>query len=252
MGMDQLSCILQGFVVEMAPTTASISGAGTREIEPASSGWPRAEKTCPQRRQLSQKAAINGRRAMKIPRRRFVHRIVGVAALPVIFTIVTGLSSSACSQTARTIKIVVPYAAGGPADILARLFAEQIGRARELTMAVENRAGAGSVIGTEAVSRAAPDGSTLLINGPPIVISPHLRKLNYNPLTGFEPICYLVRSQMVVVVNSASPYRTLADLLDAARAKPGDLTLANASATGTTGIAFEMLKRVAKINITAV
>jgi tripartite-type tricarboxylate transporter receptor subunit TctC len=189
---------------------------------------------------------------MKLPRRGFLHLAAGVAAVPVIFAIVTGLSGSARSQTARTIKIVVPFAAGGPADTLARVVAEQIGRAHGLTMAVENRAGGGTVIGTEAVSRAAPDGNTLLINSSSIVISPHFRKLNYNPLTGFEPICYLVRSQMVVVVNSASPYRTLADLLDAARAKPGDLTLANSGAAGITHIASEMLKGVTKTNITGV
>ena len=158
----------------------------------------------------------------------------------------------AWSQAARTIKIVVPLAPGGPTDVLARLLAEQIGQAQGLTMTVENRAGGGTVIGTEAVSRAAPDGNTLLINSPSIVTTPHLRKLNYNPLTGFEPICYLVRSQMVVVVNSASPYRTLADLLDAARAKPGDLTLANTGAAGMAHIVSEMLKHVAKINVTGV
>jgi tripartite-type tricarboxylate transporter receptor subunit TctC len=148
--------------------------------------------------------------------------------------------------------MVVPFPPGGPADVLARLFAEQIGQAQAITAVVENRAGGGTVIGSEAVSRATPDGNTLLINTPTFVISPHLRKLNYSPLTGFEPICYLVRSKMVIVVNSTSPYRTLADLLDAARAKPGDLTLANAGAAGITQLAFEMLKRVAKVSITLV
>src|SRR5712671_854750 len=148
--------------------------------------------------------------------------------------------------------MVVPFAPGGPADVLARLIADRIGQAQGVTAVVENRPGGGTVIGTEAVSRATPDGNTLLINSSSIVIGPHLRRLNYNPLTGFEPICYLVRSQMVIVVNSASPYRTLADLVDAVRAKPGDLTLANAGAGGITHIAAEMLKGVAKINITGV
>jgi tripartite-type tricarboxylate transporter receptor subunit TctC len=82
---------------------------------------------------------------------------------------------------------------------------------------VETRAGAGSVIGSESVSPAVPDGNTLLINTPNLVIGAHLRKLTYNPLTSFEPICELVNSPTVIAVNVASPYRTLADLLSAAR-----------------------------------
>jgi tripartite-type tricarboxylate transporter receptor subunit TctC len=130
--------------------------------------------------------------------------------------------------------------------------AEQIGRAQKRTILVENRPGALTAIGTEAVARAAPDGNTLLIIAPPFVINPHLRKLNYDPLTSFEPICNLVRSPLLIVVNSASPYRTLGDLLSAARTKPGDLTLAGAGPGSTLHIAFEMLKRAANINITFV
>jgi Tripartite tricarboxylate transporter family receptor len=111
------------------------------------------------------------------------------------------------------------------------------------------RAGAGSIIGTEAVSHAAPDGNTLLIINPTFVMNPHLRKVNYDPVTSFEPICYLVNAPTVIVVNSASPYRTLADLLDSARARPGDLTLAG---SGLFYIAFEMLKRAANLNMTFV
>jgi inosine-uridine nucleoside N-ribohydrolase len=91
---------------------------------------------------------------------------------------------------------------------------------------IENRPGAGSAIGTEAASRAEPNGNTLLIASPAIVINSQLRKLNYNPLTSFEPICLLVNIPNLIAVNSASPYHTLADLFDAARAKPGELTLA--------------------------
>jgi tripartite-type tricarboxylate transporter receptor subunit TctC len=97
---------------------------------------------------------------------------------------------------------------------------EQVGRTQGVTLVVENRPGAGTIIGTEAVARAAPDGSTLLITAPYLVIAPHLRKTNFDALTAFEPICYLVSSPGVIVVNGASPYRTLAEFLDAARAKP--------------------------------
>src|SRR5262245_49220885 len=110
----------------------------------------------------------------------------------------------------------VPYPAGGTADILARILGEQISRTEGVTLLTENRPGASAVIGTEAVSRAAPDGSTLLITSTAFLIAPHLRKLNYDPLTSFEPICQLVSTPIIVVVNSESPYRTFADWLNAA------------------------------------
>jgi tripartite-type tricarboxylate transporter receptor subunit TctC len=158
----------------------------------------------------------------------------------------------AWSQTARTLKIVVPYPPGGPADVLARLLGEQIGRERGPTIVVENRPGAGGRIGTEAVSRATPDGNTLLIVANPFVIDPHLRKVDYHPLTDFEPICYLAGQPTVIVVNSNSSYYTLAELFDAARAKPGHLTLASTGPATVTQIAFEMLKRAAKVDVTFV
>jgi tripartite-type tricarboxylate transporter receptor subunit TctC len=158
---------------------------------------------------------------------------------------------AAQSQT-RTIKIVNPYPPGGTADIIARLLGEQIGRAQRVTMLVENRAGGGTVIGTEAVARAAPDGTTLLITSVVFVINPHLRKLNYDPLTSFEPICNLVQSPQVLVVNTQSPYRTLPDLIAAARAKPGGLALASTGPASPSHVAFEMLKRAHKLDMTYV
>jgi tripartite-type tricarboxylate transporter receptor subunit TctC len=117
---------------------------------------------------------------------------------------------------------------------------------------VENRAGAGSVIGSEAVSRSVPDGNTLLINTPNLVIGAHLRKLTYDPLTSFEPICELVNSPTVIAVNVASPYRTLDGLLSAARAQPGNLTLASVGPGTTLHIASEKLKRATNVDLTYV
>ena len=188
---------------------------------------------------------------MKLPRRQFLHLVGGAAALTVISTsLLTLTGHSARSQLAGTTKIVVPLAPGGGADILARLLAEYIGRTQRAGVVVENRAGAGSVIGTEAVARASPDGKTLLINTPNLVIGAHLRKLSYDPLTSFEPICKLVNSPTVIAVNIASPYRTLADLLDAARAQPGNLTLASVGPATTLHISSEKLKRATNTNMT--
>jgi tripartite-type tricarboxylate transporter receptor subunit TctC len=188
------------------------------------------------------------RAVMKLPRRQFLH--LSVAALTAIFVTAPALSHHACAQTTRTIKIVVPFPPGGGADIMTRLLAEHIGPAMRAAVVVENRVGAGSVIGTEAVSRAAPDGNTLLINTPNLVIAAHLRKLNYDPLTSFEPICELVSSPAVIVVNVASPYRTLADLLNAARIQPGKLTIASVGPATTLHFSSEKLMRATGTSMT--
>ncbi len=155
----------------------------------------------------------------------------------------------AWSQAVRTIRIVVPFPAGGSATILARLLGDQISRAYGPTVLIENRPGAGAVIGYEAVARAAPDGNTLVINGNSLVINPHLKKVNYDPLTSFESICYLVSSPQVIVVNSSSPYHTLGDLVAAARAKPGELSFAGVGPGATQHIGIELFKQVANVNL---
>jgi tripartite tricarboxylate transporter family receptor len=97
------------------------------------------------------------------------------------------------------------------------------------------------IIGAETVSRAAPDGNTLLIHSNSLLIDAHLQKTNDHPLTSFEPICDLVDVPTVIVVNSAAPYRRLADLLNAARAKPGEISLASIGPGSTFRIGFETL-----------
>ena len=156
----------------------------------------------------------------------------------------------ASSQGSRTIKIVVPVAPGGALDYVARVLAEEIQRAHGQTIVIESRPGAGTAVGTEAVARASPDGDTLLLTaGGNLLISPHVRKVNYDPLTNFEPICALVRIPDIIAVNGAAPFHTLADLLGAARTRPGQLTLASLGPASDMQIAFEKLKRAANVNM---
>jgi tripartite-type tricarboxylate transporter receptor subunit TctC len=159
---------------------------------------------------------------------------------------------AARGQIARTIRIVVPYAPGGTADIVARLMAEQAGRTGGPPMVVENRPGAGGAVGTETVARATADGATLLVVSTPFLIDPLLRKLNYDPLHSFAPICNLVSTPTLIVVNSASPYRTLAQLLGDARQKPGQITMASIGPGSSFQLGFELLKRAAKVDMTFV
>jgi len=173
-------------------------------------------------------------------------------SLAVVSVLAVDNVSAVAQQAARTIRIVVPFPAGGSADILARLLGEQINKANGPTVVIENRPGGGASIAYEAVARAAPDGNTLVINGNSIVINPNLRKVNYDPIASFEPICYLVSSPNLIVVNSDSPYRTLNDYIAAARAKPGELAFAAVGPATTQHIGFEQFKRLANINVTYV
>jgi tripartite-type tricarboxylate transporter receptor subunit TctC len=151
----------------------------------------------------------------------------------------------------KTIRIVVPFPPGGTADNIARLVTQHANSAG-FKLIVENRPGAGTIIGTDQVAHAIPDGTSLLIMSNSFVINTIVRaNLPYDPFT-LEPICYLAESPQVIVVNEASAYHTLKNLIDAARTQPGTLTFAAVGPATTQHIAGEMLKQVANINLTYV
>jgi tripartite-type tricarboxylate transporter receptor subunit TctC len=171
--------------------------------------------------------------------------IIGAIATAGVMAIVAG---PAQSNDSHITKIVLPVPPGGAGDIVARMLIEQINRTQHQAMVIESRPGAGTMIGTESVVRSTPDGSTLLINAPFLLIGPQLRKLNFDPLKDLEPICYLVSSPGVIVVNQDSPYRTFDDLMNAVRAKPGQLSFASAGPGTTHQLGFAKLKRAAALD----
>jgi tripartite-type tricarboxylate transporter receptor subunit TctC len=171
-----------------------------------------------------------------------------LGCLAVVALLSTSAGSDRSSAQSGTIKVVLPVPPGGAGDIIARLLTDQVGRAQKRTFVIETRPGAGTMIGTEAVARAPADGNTLLINAPFLLIGPHLRKLGFDPLTSLEPICYLVSSPGVIVVNASSPYQTFADLVRAVRARPGELSFASAGPGTTHHIGFEKLKRTSGLD----
>jgi len=150
----------------------------------------------------------------------------------------------------QTIKLVVPYTPGSGPDILSRLLAEQIGQQQGQTIVVENRPGGGTVVGTEAVARAEPDGNTLLFVGNSFAIIPALKRGNYDVTGSFEPISHLAMTPMVLVVQGTSPYKKLDDLVAAARAKPGSVVFASGGPASALHVAIEVLKHAANIGDT--
>jgi tripartite-type tricarboxylate transporter receptor subunit TctC len=185
-----------------------------------------------------------------MPMRKLLAPII--VALLVTGAMIALGNRTAWSQGGRTIRIVISVPPGGSIDILARILADHVSSTKGQSIIVESRPGAGGVIAAEAVARAAPDGNTLLMNNNGMIISSILRKVGYDPLTSFEPICYLVTTPQIIVVPSASPYRTLAELIDAARARPGELSIASVGPNTTQHIGIERLKRLAQANLTYV
>ncbi|HUI98128.1 MAG TPA: tripartite tricarboxylate transporter substrate binding protein [Xanthobacteraceae bacterium] len=178
---------------------------------------------------------------------RCVTRLLVAAGLALL-----AFSATALAQGGRTIRAIVPYPPGGSADVLMRILAQQVNETAGTNIVIENRPGAGTVIATEFVSRAPADGNTVLVMSNSFVINAHMRKLAYDPLTSFSPVCDLVSSPNLIVVDAASPYRTLADLVAASRQKPGALTMASVGPATTQHIGFEQLKLVTKAAMTYV
>ena len=149
----------------------------------------------------------------------------------------------------KPIRIIVPFSPGGGTDTLARLVSEKLTAATKWTIVVENKPGGGGNIGLDAVAKAAPDGYTLgLGQTANLAVNPTLyKKMPYDALKDFTPIVLVATQPVVLVVKADAPYKTLADLVNAAKAKPGDLSMGSAG-SGTIGhLTGELLAREAKV-----
>ena len=174
--------------------------------------------------------------------------ILGMAALGAVLIGLT-LGGPAAAQSGRPVRVIVPFPPGGSADVLARILSQQIGDTTKQAMIVENHPGAGASIAYDLTARAAPDGNTVVVAANSVVINPLLRKVTFDPVKSFAPVCNLVSSPLIFVVDNASPYKTIGDLIAAAKAKPGTLTLAALGPATTQHIAFEGFKRVTGADI---
>jgi tripartite-type tricarboxylate transporter receptor subunit TctC len=153
----------------------------------------------------------------------------------------------------RIVRIVVPFAPGGGTDVIARTLAQEMAKDLGTSVIVENRPGAGTIIGTQVVAASEPDGYTLLMGTFAHAVNPSLNaKLPYDTRRAFAPVALVARSFNIVVVSPKSPFRSIADLIAAANADPGKLSYGTFGTGTSAHLAGELFKRLAKVDLTAV
>ena len=180
--------------------------------------------------------------------------------IAVLFALIPSLISavahaeSAESYPSRPVTVIVPFTPGGNTDISGRIIADALSKRLQQSFIVENRGGAGGLIGGMAAAKAPPDGYTLLVGASgPTTISPLLyNQSNYDPMRAFTPIGLLSIAAIAIVSNPSLPVRNVADLIALARAKPGALTVATAG-NGTSGhLANVLFQHMADVQFTVV
>ena len=161
-------------------------------------------------------------------------------------------ASGALAQAfpAKTVRIVVPFSAGGGTDVIGRVIAQKLSEGWGQQVIVDNRAGGGSVIGTDLVARSAPDGYTLLLTAPPFTTNAAvLPKLPYDSFQDFAPITLAALAPLIVVVHPSLPARSIKELVALARSRPGQLSYGSSGNGGPQHLAGELFKSMARVDI---
>ena len=181
-------------------------------------------------------------------KKKLVTAVLGVAAA------LLAAPSHAQAYPHKPIRLVVPYAAGGAADITARIVGQKMAQGLGVPVLVDNRGGANGNIGTDMVAKAAPDGYTMLLvaSGPVVVNQALYARLPYDPIKDLLPVTQLTRYQFALVVPAASPITGLPDLVRRAKAAPGTLSYGSTGVGGGGHLAGEMLARVSGTELTHV
>ena len=182
---------------------------------------------------------------MKLPRRNFLHLAAGAVALPAV-----SRSANAQSYPTRPVHLIVPFGPAGATDITARLIGQWLSERLGQQFVIENRPGAGSNVGTEAVVRAAPDGYTLGLFGAPSAINATLYdKLNFNFVRDIAPIAPIVRFPYIMVVNPSVSAKTLPEFIAYAKANPGKINMASPGIGSTPHVNGELFKVMTGTNL---
>jgi tripartite-type tricarboxylate transporter receptor subunit TctC len=182
---------------------------------------------------------------MKLPRRRFLQLGVGTAALPAVSRV-----TWAQAYPSRPVRIIVGAAPSGTYDIMARLIGEWLSERLGQPFVIENRPGAGTTIGTEAVVKAPPDGYTLLLVGAAAVTSALLyEKLNFNLIRDIAPVAAISREPHIMVVHPSVPASTVPEFIAYARANPGKISMASGGIGTVAHLSGELFKMMAGVDL---
>lgn len=159
-------------------------------------------------------------------------------------------AASAQEFPARTVRLVVPFLAGGSTDMVGRTVAQKLSEMWGQAVVVDNRPGGGTTIGTDIVAKSAPDGYTLLVTPAPFTINPSLlAKLPYDALNDFAPITLINTTPLVVVVNPGVPAKSIKELIALAKAKPGKLNYGSSGTGGSNHLAGELFNAMAGVKM---
>ena len=162
------------------------------------------------------------------------------------------LSNQACAADPypnRPIKLIIPFPTGGSNDVVGRLIADQLSQRLAQAVVVDNRGGAGGVIGAEIAAKAEPDGYTLLFISSAFTANPSLYKLNYDQLKAFSPVAILAAGPNVLAVPPNSPYNSVKEVIEAAKSKPGHLNYASAGVGSFQHLSSALFVNMAHLNI---
>jgi tripartite-type tricarboxylate transporter receptor subunit TctC len=174
-------------------------------------------------------------------------------ALAALLLPALGSGAALAGYPDRNVKIVVPFAPGGGTDVIARTLAQEMARDLGVSVIIENKPGAGTIIGTQAVAASEPDGYTLLMGTFSHAVNLSLNpKLPYDPHKDFAPVALIARSFNFVVVNPKSPIKSIADLIAAAKAEPEKLSYGTYGTGTSAHLAGELFKNMAGVNLTTV
>src|SRR5436190_8078794 len=182
---------------------------------------------------------------MKLPRRQFLHLAAGAAALPAVSRF-----ARAQAYPSRPVRIIVPFAPAGTTDSLARLIGQWLSERLGQQFVIENRPGASTIIGTEAVVRAPADGYTLLLATPSSAINATLfEKLSYNFLRDIAPVAGIMRVPNVMVVHPSVPAKTVSEFIVYAKANPGKINVESTGAGTSNHLAGELFKLMTGVDM---
>jgi tripartite-type tricarboxylate transporter receptor subunit TctC len=180
--------------------------------------------------------------------RRAFLKLAGAAAIAGLP--VSRASAQAAAWPAKPVKLILPYAPGGATDLIGRPWADKLSQAFGQPFIIENRGGAGGMIGTEAVAKSAPDGYTFLLTpSAPLNILPILRQVPYDPVTSFVPVARVGDLISGFAIHPSVGVKTFNEMLDYARKNPGKLSYGSAGLGTSTHMRIEMLKYRAKVDI---